>query len=206
RESTQSGTNGSYTVTDRSVQVRGFQVSYTGVESVDLTTGQAGAYVSIPSTAADVPGTVHTGKGDANIVLGTFGAFFTATADMSNIRSMVTVDASGGSVLSVGDVNLGTGQTYVITDTAVRRSDGPEVRYRGLKTLTVTGTRAGDVFDVESTAAGVKTALNGGFGNNVYDFGSATHQLDGIQGAVSIQGSIFGKDAEMLSFFDDQAT
>ncbi len=206
QENTQPALNGPYTVTDRGVQVRGFQASYTNAESVDLTLGQTGNYVGIPSTAAGAPVTVHTGQGDANVVIGTFGAFYTAQPDMSSLRSAVTVDGGGGSVnLTVGDVELTTGQSYVITDTTVGRADGPAVSYRGLKTLNVIGTRGADAFEVEGTAAGVRTNITGGFGSNVYNFGPSAHSLDGIQGPVSVQGSISPNDAEAVGFFDDQA-
>jgi hypothetical protein len=198
--------NAAYTITDKSVQVGGFQVTYSGVTSVELTTGQGLNPVSITSTADGAPVTVHTGKADASIVIGPFGLVFSPTPDMTKIRSTVTVDGGGGSVsLTVGDVELNVGQTYNITDTAVRRSGGPEIHYSGITTLNVIGTRAADVFEIDSTAAGVKTAITGGFGDNVYNFGRSSHTLDGLQGRVSIQGSILN-NSETIGFFDDQAS
>jgi hypothetical protein len=117
---------------------------------------------------------------------------------LDDIRSPLTVNGQAGSTtLNVSDQGNPTADRHyeIYADTVKRILNlGPPVtydaviNYANIGTLNVNGGRGYDVFDVEGTAAGTNTTLNGGSGGDEF-LATASHSgPDSLLGPLAVHG------------------
>jgi hypothetical protein len=172
------------------VMARAKMVRYAGVEDLTLTTGDAADSIVVQGTPEGTTVRVSAGGGDDSITVGHHWALGAAGTD--GVRGPVTVDGQAGTdSATVSDAGHSDGRWYVVTGAAVEVG-ATNVTYTGAERLTVQGTIGPDAFDVQGTAAGVVTAVNGGMGDDRFLFGGSDGRftLDGIRGPVAVHGGI----------------
>jgi hypothetical protein len=136
-------------------------------------------------------GTDTVRVGSDGTFAGTLGAIngYVSVADTAGAAALI-VDDSGDTGVHSGILNTGslTGLSGgTIAWTAAVGGTG------GVTSLTVNGSKGGNVFGVQGTAAGVATTLNAGGGNGTVFVGSGVHTMDGLLGALTVnsQGGIY---------------
>jgi hypothetical protein len=111
----------------------------------------------------------------------------------------LTVHGQGRTdVLNLSDEPITDAATYAVTSTSVIRTTltavqnlAPEVftlNYDGLTSLAINGGSAANTFDVQGTAPRTAYTINGGTGGATFNVGNISNSLDGIKGALSVNG------------------
>src|SRR5262249_26315743 len=126
---------------------------------------------------------VKAGDGSDIIDVGKFG-----TGAVSAIQAPVTVDGEAGTdAVRVNDP-MGILGNYTVTAAQVTTTSGLGLSYAGAESRTVTAGQGNAMFNVQGTAAGMRTTLNGGSGSDLFQVGNAALTLDDIQGSLILNG------------------
>jgi hypothetical protein len=150
-----------YLVTDTFVDrggPGGVIINYSNITSLVLNAGNGNNDdIAISRTPPAMAVTINAGTGNDLV----------HTVPLSVIGGPLTVNGQGSTTsLTLFDQNITTPQTYTVTSTNVTRTGGLAVTYANIQTLTINGGRGGNIFSVQSSAAGTSTTLNGGDGTN----------------------------------------
>jgi len=146
------------------------------------------------------PTTIKTQGGQNTINVGA-QTFFGSV--VGGIQGALTVDGSGGSdAMYVSDSGDFTSTTGTLTSAKITGLGTAGIAYSGLSTVNVTlGFGAHNQFNIQNTAAGVSTSVDGFLGIDTFYVGSMANNaptngsiLDTIQGALTIGGSLVGLD------------
>jgi hypothetical protein len=181
--------NGYYIITANLIDASRAPINYSGFTNVNLTASQGNDHVTVQSTPAGTNVTVAAGNGFAQ-------------ADLDGLQGPLTVNGGGSAELWLTETNAAVGHAFDVTATSVAIDGGTPLTYSGLSSLWVWGSEQADnTFSVESTAAGVATSLMGGERNNSYQISPNAHDLDAIQGPVSLGGGGGGT----VAIHDEQA-
>jgi hypothetical protein len=209
---------GTYTVTGNSVQRAGTgAVRYTGVSIINVSTG---AYVNVNpplpilitvtgTSAASTTVTAQPTIIPNQITVGD------SARTLNGIRGALALNGANFSQLTVDDHGTGTGgNSYTLANNSVSRAGSPAVAisYNGMITTTVNAANAANTIEVTGTAGAQAVTLDAGAGgdtvnvratsaplgvtfhnaSNQVAVGSTANALAGIQGAVSLTGSLVG--------------
>src|SRR5262245_4983598 len=118
----------------------------------------------------------------------------------------VTVGGGGGNdTLTLNDSADSTANTYTISATSVSRTGSVTVDYSAMVQVSLTAGTGNDIINVTATAAATPVTVSGGAGNDTVTVGSAGNSLDGVLGAVTVNGDANSGDADRLNI-DDQST
>jgi hypothetical protein len=189
------GTPKSYTVAADHVQVNDATINYTGFTSLTLSTSYGDDNVAVQGTPAGTNVTVATGNGED-----------TMQANFDGLKGPLTVDGGAGTnSLVLINNNPGGAHVYGVTASTVTRDGAAPINYSFVATLVVGGSTEANVFNVESTAAGVTTHLGGGYSTDTYVLSPLAHDLSAIQGPVSIDGNFGLGGLKQVFLYDDQA-
>ena len=144
-----------------------------------------------------------------------------ASSTLSDIGSLVTVSDLPGlatlNILDAGDTASGAGTITASTVSGFDFGSGGSVAYAGgvvggIIDLNVDGGTdgvTGVTYNVEGTASGTTTTINGGPNINFYALGAVNEDLDNLPGPVVINGGGAGDSVEVddfLNTFDDNYT
>jgi hypothetical protein len=139
--------------------------------------------VNIESTATGAPVTVFLGAGTDAVTLSP-----TAT-QLANLAAGVTVvGGAGAASLTLDDQAGATNTTYTLTGTNLLRNGAAVASYSGVEALVLNGGSGTNTYLVQSTPTGTAVSLNAGTGLDAIRVGSATNTLDGLLGALSLNG------------------
>jgi hypothetical protein len=199
--------NSAFTVTATAVttQVGGAtqMVTYAGLESLTLNTGNGTDTVTVESTAAAAPPTAPLGTPvTVNGGTGNDAFVISSTPDamgvLTGIMAPVTINAGAGvNTLSVSESASTAADAVVLTANAIGSSRGTfaQIRYAATGTFSNVLLRTGagdDVVNVQGTAANVaSTRVDSGAGNDLLIVSStsdAAGVLTGIRGPLAIDG------------------
>jgi hypothetical protein len=132
---------------------------YSNIENLSLFGGSGGNAVTISGTSPTAMTTVHTGSGDDVVTVGN---------SLASIQGPLSVDGQDGDDrLVLNDSAAMVGQIYNITAGSVLASDAAQISYADIEHLDITGTPFNDFFQV----------------------GDATHSLDDLTAAVTLNGN-----------------
>jgi hypothetical protein len=141
------------------------------------------------SNAVNVLGTtgnlVLTSGGNDTVTIGNNGS-------LANILGPINISKSGGSTfLGVNDSADATGQRASLANGSLTWTNyaAPVTWESGAVTaLTIWGGSGANTFNVQSTEAATPVTLNAGVGGDSINVGDAANPLDGIQGALFVNG------------------
>ncbi|MBY0514255.1 MAG: hypothetical protein K2P78_10135, partial [Gemmataceae bacterium] len=179
-------------------------VQYANLATLLLTVGGGNNVISVPTTS--VPTTINTNAGVDTINVGRNAVGGTNT--LAAILGPVTVNGGGqaGDAVNLFDQTSGAGQTYGITATQVTRSGAQPVTYSGVTALGLTATNFADTLNVQSTAAGVTTAVNLAGGSDTANVSSDAPtnagNLDAIDGPLTLDAGP-AADTDVLNISED---
>jgi hypothetical protein len=115
-----------------------------------------------------------------DVVMGIDAASF---GTISGLAPGATISYRASDVSAVR-INTGTGgNTFTVNDTVKDNHNNATLIF---------GNNGNDIFTVRKTTG--RLTINGGFGNDVINVGSADNKLDAIQGAVTVDGGLGGTD------------
>jgi hypothetical protein len=145
-------------------------------------TGDGGG-VTIAGTVTGTSVSVTGGTGTDNLLVNFAGG--------ASLPVGLSFTGGGGSdTMTVSDQGGTAVRTYRITSTSVSRNGGPALTYSGIEALVVKGGDSVDTFNVQGTLAATPLTLNGGGGNDVFNFSSDapanTGNLSGLAGVVTV--------------------
>jgi hypothetical protein len=180
------------------------QISY-----VQLNTQSGGtSTVYVGSTPSSVPVYVD-GQGTDQVIVGdSSGSVGSGSGYMGNINSYVDVYGSGSITVNVDDSGDSVGQSVSVSTTSqgddqvVVGGAAPVICSSTCAGLHVYGGSGGNTFNVQGTAAGTPVTLNAGAGGDSINVGDAADPLDGIQGALAVNG----KGNTTLTFNDTKGS
>jgi hypothetical protein len=163
-----------------------FNVNYSGLKSLvfDAGSGSNDSFAVLATPAATAL-TINAGAGGDTVTanLGSGGG-------ASPIQGPLSVNGQGNTGVTVFDQNTSTTQTYTLTGTTVKRTNGLSVTYSNLQSLTINGGSGGNSFVVSATPSATQVTLTGGSGVNKLTGPNATTTWT-ISGAGS--GVLLGK-------------
>jgi Ca2+-binding RTX toxin-like protein len=185
-----------YTVTNATVTANppDTPITYAGINSLTLNGGSGPDTYNVQSTGTAT--IVNTGSGNDTVNVG-------STANtLAGIAGSLTINGQGGTdLLNINDQGTLTGQTYTITNATVTATSAPAtITYAGITNLVLNGAKGGNTILVRST--GPATTINAGIGNDTVNVGSTGNTLDGILGALSVNG----QNGTNLLSVNDQGT
>jgi hypothetical protein len=160
--------------------VHAASITYSGLGSITLNTGNLLTYAHLESTS--VASTLNTGAETVLIDVSP------QAQNLSAIQGPITINGTGSAPLVINDQNDPAAAAYTITASSVTRPGSAGITYGGVPAITVNGGGHGNTFAVLSTAAGTALTVNAGAGNDTISVGSAANTLDGIQGALTVNG------------------
>jgi hypothetical protein len=172
-----------YTVTATSVSRTGgvAPITYSGIQSLAVNAGRAAETVNVQGTNAYTATTVNSGAGSDTVNVGAGGR-------LQGIVGAVTVNGGGGTRLNVNDQGTTTRETYTVTPASVSRTGGvAPLTYGNLQSLAVNPGQPVETVNVQGTAAGTATTVNGGAGSDTVTIG-AGGSAQAIRGAVTVVG------------------
>jgi hypothetical protein len=156
--------------------VNTFTVSNTpsSIQFIQLFTGNGNDSVGVEQTTSPLGVILGTGNDTVNL---------SPTArNLNNIQGSVGVDGNAGVVtLVVNDQNNSAAQTYSLDARVIHRSGVEILSFVSMSTVTLNGGSGGNLFNVESTAAGTAVNINAGAGNDTVNVGN-NGSLQNIQG------------------------
>jgi hypothetical protein len=162
---------------------------YSKLASLTVRGGSGGDTFNISSTVANATTTINGGAGNDTFSVG--------QNDVAGIQGPLVLDGGAGSnSVTVNDQGTSADKYYEIYADAVKRvlnlnprTYDAVINYANVQTLTVSGGRGSNAFDVESTAAGTSTTVNGGSGTR-NDFAVAGNNGlgDRLLGPLAIHG------------------
>src|SRR5262249_320233 len=116
---------------------------------------------------------VKGGADNDTINVGQFGG-----GDLYGIAAPVTVDGEADTdTVNINDTASEFDGSYTVTASRVTANYGAVVNYVGTENLTVNGSTFGNGFVVQSTAAGMRTTLNGSVGGDTFTLAGPTTTL-----------------------------
>jgi hypothetical protein len=164
-----------YTITSTSVTRDGFGGLTYGNAQALYVYGGAGNFYYVSSTSA--PTTLTSGGDNSVFLLGAEGT-------LNNISGPVTVHGYGAfNAVGLDDHASSFQGSYTITSNMVTRDGFGGVTYDSLQSLDLTGTRAGDVYNVLGTS--VSTILYGLAAGDSYNIGNG--DLGNLQGHLNVR-------------------
>ena len=177
-------------------------VSYSGIELINISGGQAADSYLVHSTPNDSLVTLSTGNGGDSIHISPLG-------DLDEIGGAVAVNGGSqgedeaDSLLIDDSLHLGAA-TYTISSGAVTRTGLPifAFTYSGIESLEVDGGTSANTFDVNGTPSGLALTVTGGPSNDIFEVGNGDIDSN-IGGDVSIVGGGNGGAGDVL-ILDDQ--
>jgi hypothetical protein len=159
------------------------EIDYSGVTKIELDGGPVKTTYSVEGTPLGSTFTIKNGAGGDSVIVG--------TGDLSSIGGSVAVVGQGAESLDIDDASSSAAQRYVIAAdhiawAPVSNTNIPtRLTYSGIPTLELDGAGGGNVITVSGRAAGTKTVVKAGAGND-------TTKLQGnrqtFAGSLSIDG------------------
>jgi hypothetical protein len=188
-----------FTLTTDPVSDRGVTMAYSG-------SGPGSFFLGLPSLT-------YSGIDTLEIDGGSPGEKFRVGDGSNNLDALpktVDIVGAGGDSLTINDQPNATNAlitqttpTFTITSQSVTRSNAvtyvfnghsgtgtatSEIDYGGVANVEVDGGSSGNIFDVQSTAAGTPVTIRAGAGSDTINVGDASNTLGGIQGALTVNG------------------
>ena len=187
-----------YTVTATQVTRPGAApINFAASENLTLNGGSAANIYNVESTAASTPATIVSRAAND-----TFNLSPTAH-NLNTLASVLVVSDGGGSdSLNVNDQSNAAVTAYSLNASVVSRS-GPanaQVNFFGVENVTVGGGSAADSYAIDSTAANVTMAVNGGASNDTFAVTPFDRNLSDLAGNLRVNG---GGGTDSLAI-DDQ--
>jgi predicted outer membrane repeat protein len=179
-----------YSITASTVQVAGSSpITYTGAASLTVLGGNGTSTFNVEGTTAATPVTLVTGPGG--------GVVNVAPTDktLTDIQGSLTIQGGGRTSAMLDDQNdilpfvLFFPNIYTVTNATVSNGFAATIHYSGLRSLTLNGSSADDLYNIESTALGTATNVNTGASNNTVNVSPTDKILADIQGDLTIQGA-----------------
>jgi hypothetical protein len=185
-----------YTITANTVGRPGVAaLTYNGVKAVNLNTGSAAApanpwgFINVSSTAAGTATTVNAGSGYIVQVGG-------GPNRLDGVLGPVTVNGLGYDALNIVDNNGTTGYVYTLSyDALSGRSRVARAGYAAIDFASIsyaaqiTAGSGDDTFNIEGKDPACFLSIWGGGGNNTFNVSPTAQNLDGVRGAIAIQGT-----------------
>lgn len=138
-------------------------ITYSGLEGVEVNTGNLDDQIFIPNTAASVPLTVNTGLGNNTVIVN-------GTSNQQNtLLGPLTVNGQGNTQLILDDETATGGIRYTLTTPTLTRlvaGVSDTITYSGLASLTINAGKGNDVVNARSVTAGTRLAYNGNGGTD----------------------------------------
>ena len=168
----------------------GGSAAFTG--GVHLWTGSAGDTINLRNVYANEPVTINAGAGDDTINVSSNAPVNSET--VNSLSAQLTVNGDAGNdtlnVSDASDASANVGTLTATTLTGLGMTDG--ITYVTVETfnLTLGNASAGtsNTFNIQSTASGVSTTVNGGSGDETFNVG-ASGSLDQILGVLFLNGN-----------------
>jgi Ca2+-binding RTX toxin-like protein len=168
-----------------------------GTQTTEINSGSSGAFELVDFANKSNVAVNGVGAGDTIRVgsaTGTGGDIRFLTFPLSVYGGGLAVDK-----LIVDDSGDSTAAQYNVTGTTVARSGGGTITYSGFSQLTVNGSKGSDTLNVLSTLSATPVVINGNGAPDTFNVGSAANSLNGIQGAVTINGNVSAVDSLQIN-------
>jgi acrosin len=150
---------------------------------------------TVNATFAGITTTVNGGDDDDKILIAAAGQSLDAIDDV------VTVNGDDGNdTLLVNDQANTRADTFQLTGTTVDRNLAAMITHGTVETVTVNLGSGGVTLNLESTASGVSTVVNGGGGKDAFNITPVGQFLDTLDGPVTVNG---GAGADTLTIHDE---
>jgi Ca2+-binding RTX toxin-like protein len=173
--------------------------------SVEIFGGSDNDIIALPRLFAGMPATVWMGSGDDLLHIGSLATPDSNTGGVVNtIAGLLTVHGEDGyDILSVDDSGDEDGNFGTMTDSSITGLGMAEgIIYHTVEQIDITLGSGHDTFNVQSTAAGTSTLIEGRGGNDSFVLSSdplgVEGTLDDIRGDIHIDGGD-GFDTLILS-------
>jgi Ca2+-binding RTX toxin-like protein len=142
-------------------------ISYTGLETINISLSDAADTFNVNSTSSIATTTINTGKGMDSVNVGS--AAPSTSGNLNGIAGALVVNGGADSdTLNLYDTSDNAGNTGTLTSTKITGlgmgSSG--ITYSGVESLNINLGSGGDTFTVQSTASGTATTLNTGAGDD----------------------------------------
>ena len=172
-----------YTITDSIVGRVSFGgLTYSGIQSLTLNADTGGNTINVTGSASGIPVTINAGGNNNTINVG--------NGDLSRLAGAVMVNDQGnGDRVNINDQSASSSNAYTITSSTVSRGFFGGLTYGKIAGLILNAESGNNTISVVSTAPGASVRLNGGAGNDTYQF-----DADNALGAVTIDESGGGID------------
>jgi uncharacterized repeat protein (TIGR01451 family) len=170
----------------------GGPVTYSGVATLTVNgTGQAD-HINVTATASGVSTTVNAGGGNDAVNVGN------STNGLGDLAGALTVDGGGQSsdALMLTDQKAAAGHAYDVSSTSVNRDSSSVLGYSNFASLMLRTSDQADTINVNSTASGTATAVDGGDGGDTY---SVTQNNVGSAGLSIADTGSTGTDSLTVS-------
>jgi uncharacterized repeat protein (TIGR03803 family) len=196
---------GTYVVRDTS----GFNLAYSGIQTLSLNAGSGGNGIGLSGTAAGVITTINAGAGGDTIYASDVADYLSsqslgALTLNGFLGSAVINGHAGNTTLDVEDANT-TPQIYTLTGSTFARDGFTDFSYSSIHALYFTDGGGGNTIDWEGTAAGTTTELDYvGFAPDTINVGGNDDTLDSFLGAPIIAG--YGSVGNILNIYDQGTT
>jgi hypothetical protein len=191
-----SGSPPVYTITANSVGRPGIAgITYDGLKALTLNTGSAAApanpwsFINVSSTAAGTATTVNAGSSYQVQVGGGVGR-------LDGVLGPVTVNGLGYDALNIVDNGGSTGYVYTLSYDAlsgrsrVARAGYSAIDFAGISfAAQILAGSGDDTFNIEGKDPACYLSIWGGGGNNTFNVSPTAQNLDGVRGAIAIQGT-----------------
>jgi hypothetical protein len=172
--------------------------------SLTVSTGGGVDTIAVQNTAADTSLTLINGGDGPDSV--TAGNWVSSVADstLDGIQGPLTVDGQGlpgeTDKFYVQDGGAGSGRVYYITASTVDRQNSAQITYQNMEYLEANTTDYIDHIAIHGTAAGTATVVNTGGSSDVIFVGNNANTLDGILGALTVNGG--APDFDQMVLYD----
>jgi hypothetical protein len=186
-----------YTVTPTAVNIGAGVIDYSGLLDINLNATLNSSAVAVLGTPVGTALNVSA-PGAASV-----------SADFAHLGGALDVTGNAQKTfLYLSSSDTSVAHTQDVTANTVTRDGAPPVTYGGLKELVVEGTVPANVFNVDGTAAGVTTLLDGGYvSHDTFNISPNDHLLDEVMGAlILLDRDVSGvTDQATVNFYDDNA-
>ena len=191
-------------VTSAAVSMGTEVVAYNGVESLAVHGLAGDDTMSVRSTLASTPVTVHGGDDDDTVHIGSLGNSLDAILGAVTVNGNAPAASDALFLNDQGDVDS---HDYVITSTTVARTGAALVTYGTIESLTLNGSQGGNTINLQSTAAGTPVVVNAGAGNDditvdANGAGPLADTVDLVVSSLTINGQ-GGTNTLLLEDFSD---
>lgn len=159
-------------------------------------------------TAAD---SIDGGTGSDILVLeGNYAGLTLAATTMVNVET-IRFESAGSYSLTTNDANVAAGQTLTVTCTDLMsggsvtfngsaETDGHFTFYGALGSVNFTGGAQADNFLMQNTFGGGSVTLNGGGGNDTFNFGEDYNTADLVNGGAGVDTLYIASTQTTLSY------